>query len=144
MIIMITGIMTYVGVMGKVGAMDYMTKLIASMDNPLLASLASSYVGGIISAFASTTGLLTAVIPLTVPILQDPTISNTGVVSAIAISASVVNISPFSTTGALILANVQGVNEREFFKKLLYVAGGFIALGPGLAWLLFVLIGTPW
>jgi Na+/H+ antiporter NhaD/arsenite permease-like protein len=142
--IMVTGIMTYVGVMDKVGTMDYMTELIASVGNPLLASLTASYVGGIISAFASTAGFLAAVIPLSAPILQDPTISTIGVVSALAIAASVVDISPFSTTGALILANVQGVNERLFFKKLLYIAGSFIVLGPGLAWLLFVLIGTPW
>ncbi|MGN7396683.1 SLC13 family permease [Peribacillus frigoritolerans] len=142
--IMVTGIMTYVGVMEEVGTMDYMTEIIASVGNPLYASLTASYVGGVISAFASTAGFLAAVIPLSVPILQDPSVSVVGVVSALAIAASVVDISPFSTTGALILANVQGVNDRLFFKKLLYIAGSFIALGPGLAWLIFVLIGTPW
>lgn len=70
--------------------------------------------------------------------------SSIGVVSALAVGASVVDISPFSTNGALIMANVQGVNERLFFRKLLMIAGLFIALGPGLAWLIFVLIGTPW
>ncbi|OMP66467.1 SLC13 family permease [Domibacillus epiphyticus] len=142
--IMVTGIMTYVGVMEQVGTMDYMTELIASVGNPVLASLMASYVGGVISAFASTTGFLAAVIPLSAPILQDPSMSSIGVVSALAVAASVVDISPFSTNGALILANVQGVNERLFFRKLLIIAGLFIALGPGLAWLLFVLIGTPW
>ncbi|MDQ0219545.1 hypothetical protein ELQ35_16935 [Peribacillus cavernae] len=142
--IMVTGIMTYVGVMEKVGTMDYMTDQIASVGNPILASLMASYVGGVISAFASTTGFLAAVIPLSAPILQDPTMSAIGVVSALSISASVVDISPFSTNGALIMANVQGVNERLFFRKLLLIAGLFIALGPGLAWLLFVLMGTPW
>ncbi|MBK5502661.1 SLC13 family permease [Peribacillus sp. TH14] len=142
--IMVTGIMTYVGVMEKVGTMDYMTEQIASVGNPVLASLMASYVGGVISAFASTTGFLAAVIPLSAPILQDPTMSSIGVVSALAVAASVVDISPFSTNGALIMANVQGVNERLFFRKLLMIAGLFIALGPGLAWLIFVLIGTPW
>ena len=142
--ILVTGIMTYVGVMDKVGAMDYITEFIAKVGNPVLASLMTSYAGGIISAFASTTGFLAAIIPMSVPILQDPNISSIGVVSAVAIAASVVDISPFSTTGAMILANVQGVNERVFFKKLLYIAGVLIALGPGLAWFLFVLIGTPW
>ncbi|MEE3956075.1 SLC13 family permease [Peribacillus frigoritolerans] len=142
--IMVTGIMTYVGVMEKVGTMDYMTEQIASVGNPVLASLMASYVGGIISAFASTTGFLAAVIPLSAPILQDPTMSSIGVVSALAVAASVVDISPFSTNGALIMANVQGVNERLFFRKLLMIAGLFIAVGPGLAWLIFVLIGTPW
>lgn len=142
--IMVTGIMTYVGVMDKVGTMDYMTELIARVGNPVIASLIASYVGGIISAFASTAGFLTAVIPLSAPILQDPAMSSVGVVSAISIAASVVDISPFSTNGALILANVQGVNERAFFRKLLWIAGLFVAFGPGLAWLIFVLIGTPW
>ncbi|RFU64970.1 SLC13 family permease [Peribacillus glennii] len=142
--LMVTGIMTYVGVMEKVGTMEFMTDQIASIGNPVLASLMASYVGGVISAFASTTGFLAAVIPLSAPILQDPTMSAIGVVSALSIAASVVDISPFSTNGALIMANVQGVNERLFFRKLLMIAGLFIALGPGLAWLLFVLIGTPW
>ncbi|MED2974099.1 SLC13 family permease [Fictibacillus sp. B-59209] len=143
-IIMVTGIMTYVGVMEKIGTMDYMTDQIASVGNPVLASLMASYVGGIISAFASTTGFLAAVIPLSAPILQDPSMSAIGVVSALSIAASVVDISPFSTNGALMVANVQGVNERLFFRKLLLIAGLFIALGPGLAWLIFVLMGTPW
>lgn len=142
--LMVTGIMTYVGVMEKVGTMEFMTDQIASIGNPVLASLMASYVGGVISAFASTTGFLAAVIPLSAPILQDPAMSAIGVVSALSVAASVVDISPFSTNGALIMANVQGVNERLFFRKLLMIAGLFIALGPGLAWLIFVLIGTPW
>jgi Na+/H+ antiporter NhaD/arsenite permease-like protein len=141
---MVTGIMTYVGVMEKIGTLDYMTELIASVGNPVLAALAACYVGGVVSSFASTTGFLAAVIPLAAPILQDSTISSIGVVSAIAIASSVVDLSPFSTNGALILANVQGVNDRLFFRKLLHTAMVFIALGPGLAWLIFVLIGTPW
>lgn len=142
--LMVCGIMTYVGVMEKVGTMEFMTNQIAAIGNPVMASLMASYVGGVISAFASTTGFLAAVIPLSAPILQDPTMSSIGVVSALAVAASVVDISPFSTNGALIMANVQGVNERLFFRKLLMIAGLFIALGPGLAWLIFVLIGTPW
>lgn len=35
-LIMIIGIMTYVGVMEKIGAMDYMTELITGFDNPML------------------------------------------------------------------------------------------------------------
>jgi di/tricarboxylate transporter len=142
--LMVCGIMTYVGVMEKVGTMEFMTNQIAAIGNPVMATLMASYVGGVISAFASTTGFLAAVIPLSAPILQDPTMSSIGVVSALAVAASVVDISPFSTNGALIMANVQGVNERLFFRKLLMIAGLFIALGPGLAWLIFVLIGTPW
>ncbi|MFF2590332.1 SLC13 family permease [Peribacillus butanolivorans] len=84
--IMVTGIMTYVGVMEKVGTMNYMTEQIANVGNPVLAALImASYVGGIVSAFASTAGFLTAFIPLSAPILQDPNMSSIGVVSALAV-----------------------------------------------------------
>ncbi|MCU9613501.1 SLC13 family permease [Caldibacillus lycopersici] len=143
-IFMITGIVTYVGVLDTIGALDYLTDLIASIGSSTLAALSASYVGGIISAFASTTGFLAAIIPLATPILEDPNISSIGVVAAIAISSSIVDLSPFSTSGALIVANAQGMDVRVFYRKLLIVAGLIIAFGPGLAWLVFVLIGVPW
>jgi di/tricarboxylate transporter len=143
-IFMITGIVTYVGVLESIGALEYLTELIASVESPVIAALAASYVGGIISAFASTTGFLAAIIPLAAPILQDPTISTVGVIAAIAISSSIVDLSPFSTSGALLVANAQGMKEREFYTKLLKVAAFIVVLAPGLAWLVFVLIGVPW
>ena len=141
-IIMVTGIVTYIGVMQKLGAMELMNEFIAGVGNSYLASLIATYIGGFVSAFASTTGLISAIIPLTVPILQDPAISTVGVISALVIGASVVDISPFSTIGALIVANVRGVNERVFFRNLIYIAAAFFAIGPGLAWLLFVVGGS--
>lgn len=143
-IFMITGIVTYVGVLESIGALDYLTELVASIGNSTLAVLSASYIGGIISAFASTTGFLAAIIPLATPILQDPSMSSLAVVTAISISSSIVDLSPFSTSGALIVSNAQGMDSREFYKKLMTVAGIIIAFGPGLAWLLFVLIGVPW
>jgi Na+/H+ antiporter NhaD/arsenite permease-like protein len=140
-ILMISGIVTFVGVLEKIGAVDYVTELIASVKNPVVAALAASYVGGIVSSFASTTGFLAAIIPLAAPIIQDPTISSMGVISAICIATGIVDVSPFSTNGSLILANAQGVEERVFFRQLLIVSALLIAFGPGLAWAIFVLIG---
>src|SRR5690606_16795116 len=143
-IFMVTGIVTYVNVLESVGAMAYMQDLIASVNNSSVASLLASYVGGIISAFASTTGFLAAIIPLVTPILEDPAISSAGVVAAISIASSIVDLSPFSTSGAVLLANAQGMKEREFFLKLLGCAAAFVIIGPGIAWLMFVVIGMPW
>ncbi|MGG1657981.1 SLC13 family permease [Brevibacillus sp. NRS-1366] len=143
-ILMVTGIVTYVGVLEKIGVIKYMTHLIEGMNNPVMAALTASYVGGLISSFASTTGFLAAIIPLSIPILKDPTVSSIGVISSISFAASIVDISPFSTNGAMLLANAQGTNQNQFFRKLLIVSGCFVVLGPGLGWLLFVIIGTPW
>lgn len=139
-IVMVSGIVTFIGIMEHVGAMELMQSLVGMIGNPYIASLIASYVGGIISAFASTTGFLAAIIPLGVPIISDPSISTMGVVSAISISASVVDLSPFSTVGALFLSNIQGMSERKFFTQLLIAAGIFVLVGPLISWLIFVVI----
>jgi hypothetical protein len=81
-------------------------------------------------------------LPLIGSVLQDQTISAIGVVSAVAISSAIVDVSPFSTNGALLLANVQ-TDERAFFKQLLLWSILVTALMPLLAWFVFVVIGIP-
>lgn len=142
-IILITGIVTYVAVLEESGTFVYMQGLIEAVGSPALATLAASYVGGVISAFASTTGILGAIIPLAAPILENPAVSPIGVVTAIALSSAIVDASPFSTNGALVLSNAQNVDERRFFKQLLLWGVIVTTLGPLLAWLAFVVIGIP-
>ncbi len=142
-ILLVSGILIYVGVLDKIGTIDYMQNLIAGVGRPLLAALAASYVGGLISFFAATAAVLGASIPLVAPILEDPAISAIGVVTAVAISSAIVDASPLSTNGALLLANVQNVEERVFFRQLLLWGIIVTVLGPLLAWLVFVVIGVP-
>jgi Na+/H+ antiporter NhaD/arsenite permease-like protein len=142
-IVLITGILTYIGVMDEVGAIDYVQEALASVSNPLLSTLAASYVGGIISAFASTAGILGVAIPLAAPIIENTTLPAIGVVTSIAIASAIVDVSPFSTNGALLLANAQNVDARKFFRQLLAWAVAVIAFAPLITWLVFVVIGVP-
>lgn len=142
-ILLISGILTYVQVLEEVGTIDYVEGAVSATGGPLITSLAASYVGGIISAFASTAGILGVALPLIGTVLEDPAIPAIGVVSAVAISSAIVDVSPFSTNGALLLANVQNKEERAFFKQLLLWAILVTALMPMLAWLVFVVIGIP-
>ncbi len=142
-ILLVAGILTYVAVLDKIGTIDYMGDLIASVGSPLLAALGASYVGGLISAFAATAAVLGASIPLAEPVLQSGAVSAVGTVTAIAISSAIVDASPLSTNGALLLANVQNVEERVFFRQLLLWAILVTAFGPLLAWFVFVVIGIP-
>lgn len=142
-ILLISGLLTYVGVLDQIGTIDYMEGLISGVGNPLLAALAASYVGGLVSAFASTAGILGVAIPLAAPLLQNAALPAIGTISAVAISSAIVDISPLSTNGALLLANAQGVEERVFFRQLLLWAAGVVVFAPLLAWLVFVVIGIP-
>ena len=74
------------------------------------------------------------------PLLQTGSLPVTGVVAALAISATVVDVSQFSTNGALVLANAQGIDRRVFYKQLLLNAVAVVAIAPLLCWLILVII----
>ena len=70
-VLLICGVLTYVGVLEEIGTIDYVGEAITQVGAPTLAALLICYVGAIVSAFASSTGMLAATIPLTVPFLQE-------------------------------------------------------------------------
>ncbi|MDQ1617700.1 MAG: hypothetical protein QOE19_269 [Actinomycetota bacterium] len=137
-ILLVTGIVTYVGVLVEIGAIKALEDAIAGFGSGSLATLVTSYLVATVSAFASTTGTLAAISPAVVPLAADPALSAVGVVSAISIASSVVDISPMSTTGALLMANAEGNQERAFFRALLIWAILMIAVVPVVAWAVFV------
>jgi Na+/H+ antiporter NhaD/arsenite permease-like protein len=140
-ILLVTGIVTYVGMLEAMGALEDLQNGIQGLGSSSVAALVVSYVVGIISAFASTTGTLGVISPIVVPIAGDPLLSPIGVITAVSISSSVVDTSPMSTSGALLMASAQPKDERMFFRALLLWAIGMIAIVPIFVWFLFVHLG---
>jgi Na+/H+ antiporter NhaD/arsenite permease-like protein len=140
-IILVTGIVTYVGLLEEMGALKELEAGIAGLGDSSLAALIASYVVAVVSAFASTTGTLGVISPIVTPIAMDPALSPIGVITAIAISSSVVDVSPMSTSGALLMASAQPKDERMFFRALLLWAIAMIGVVPLLVWLIFVQLG---
>jgi Na+/H+ antiporter NhaD/arsenite permease-like protein len=140
-VLLVTGIVTYVGVLEAMGALADLQSGIESLGSGSVAALITSYVVGIISAFASTTGTLSVISPIVVPIAGDPLLTAIGVVTAVSISSSVVDTSPMSTSGALLMASAQPKDERMFFRALLLWAIGMIAIVPLFVWFFFVYLG---
>ena len=58
--LLITGVLTYVGVLEEMGTIDSVGEEVADVGAPLLAALQLCYVGAIVSAFASSVGVLGA------------------------------------------------------------------------------------
>jgi Na+/H+ antiporter NhaD/arsenite permease-like protein len=141
-IILVTGIVTYVGVLEEIGAIAELQAGIATFGSSSIATLVTSYVVGLVSAFASTTGTLSAITPLVVPLATDPAVSALGVVTAISIASSVVDVSPMSTSGALLMASAHPRDEAFFFRALLIYAIAMIVMVPLVVWLIFVASGV--
>ena len=57
-----------------------------------------------------------------------------------AVSSTIVDVSPFSTNGALVLASAQGVDRDAFFRKLLAYGAIVTLVAPVVVWLLFVVL----
>jgi di/tricarboxylate transporter len=137
-VLLICGVLTYVAVLQAMGTIDFVGNAVTGVGVPVLAALLLCYIGAIVSAFASSVGLMGALIPLAVPFLALGTVGPVGMIAAVAVSATVVDVSPFSTNGALVLANAKDVDRDHFFKQLLGYGAIVVAVAPLIVWLLFV------
>ena len=140
-VLLVGGVITYVGVLQKSGAVDAVSQGVSGLGSPLLAALLLCYIGGVVSAFASSVGVLGAIIPLAVPFLQQGTVEPVGLIAALAISATVVDVSPFSTNGALVVANAPDGERESLYRRFLLYSILVVLAGPLLAWLVLVLPG---
>lgn len=140
-VLLICGVLTYVGVLEEMGTIDWAGNGVGGIGVPLLAAVLLCYIGAIISAFASSVGIMGALIPLAVPFLAQGEIGAVGMIAALAVSATVVDVSPFSTNGALVLAAAPDVDRERFFRQLMMYGGIVVAVVPAAAWLVLVVPG---
>ncbi|MCU1517562.1 MAG: C4-dicarboxylate transporter [Pseudarthrobacter sp.] len=140
-VLLVAGMITYVSLLQHVGVIDTLAEQALALGAPLLVALVLCYVIGVGSAFASSTALLTAFIPLAGPLLATSSLSASGTVAALAIAATVVDVSPFSTDGALVVANAREDDRQRVYKQLMMYAGGVVLAAPALAWALLVPTG---
>lgn len=140
-VLLIAGVLTYVAVLEEIGTIEYASESVAGVGSAYLAALLLCYVGAIVSAFASSTALLGAIIPLAVPFLLAGEVGAVGVIAALAVSSTVVDVSPFSTNGALVLANAAAEDRDRVYKQLLAFGAAVVVLAPTVAWAVMVVPG---
>jgi di/tricarboxylate transporter len=141
-VLLVCGIVMYVSVMQTIGTIKWLGAEVATIGAPLLAALVICFIGGAVSAFASTTGILGALIPLAVPFLTgNNAVGAVGVITALAISSSVVDSSPFSTSGALALANSPEDNRDTVYKGLMRWGFSMVVIAPIATWAILVVPG---
>ena len=141
-VLLVCGIVTYVTLMQNIGTDEFLGKQVAGLGVPLLSAVLICLIGGVVSAFASTTGILGALIPLAVPFLQsDNAVGAIGLITALAISSSVVDSSPFSTSGALVLANAPDDQRDLVYKRLIQWGFSMVVIAPLVTWLVLVVPG---
>jgi di/tricarboxylate transporter len=122
-VLLVGGVITYVGVLQRSGAIDSVGQGVSGIGAPLLAALLLCYIGGVVSAFASSVAVLGATIPLAVPFLQQGQIGSVGMIAALAIASTIVDVSPFSTNGALVVANSPPEERDAIYTDIPHMPG---------------------
>ena len=141
-VLLVAGISTYATILTTAGSPEAVGLFAAGLGAAAIGALILCYVGGVASAFASSTALLPVIIPIAIPLIAEGGISAGLFVAALAVSSTIVDVSPFSTNGALMLANrPETVGEATYFRQILTYSVIVTLAGPLLVWAALVLPG---
>jgi Na+/H+ antiporter NhaD/arsenite permease-like protein len=141
-VLLVAGVSTYATILNTAGSPEFVGTWAAGLGVAALGALILCYVGGVVSAFASSTALLPIIVPIAVPLISDGGINAALFVAALAVSSTIVDVSPFSTNGALMLANKPDtIEERTYYKQILTYSVIVVLVGPLLVWAALVLPG---
>jgi Na+/H+ antiporter NhaD/arsenite permease-like protein len=120
-IVMVTGMSALVGVLEKTGGLALFTSLLARLASPGTINGTIAFVTGLISTYSSTSGVVLPTFLPTVPGLVrelgggDPL----AIALSIDVGASLVDVSPLSTLGALCVAAVAVEESQGLFRRLM-------------------------
>lgn len=121
-ILMVCGVSLLIALLEKTGGMDLFAGLLARLATPATINGVIAFITGAISTYSSTSGVVLPTFLPTVPGL----VSRVGggdplaVALSINVGASLVDVSPLSTIGALCIAAVSDpALSRELFRKML-------------------------
>jgi di/tricarboxylate transporter len=140
-VLLVCGVVTYVGALQRYGTISAAGQSIAALGSPLVVALLLCGVGAVTSAFASSAGILGAMIPLAAPFMAQGLVGTTGLVTALALSATLVDATPFSTVGALAVANASDAERRHVYNGMLAWGASMVLIAPIVTWLVFVVPG---
>ena len=122
-ILMVCGVSVLIGVLEKTGGMDLFTTLLARIATPTSVNGTIAGITGLISTYSSTSGVVyPAFLPAVPGLVQkigggDPL----QVALSINVGAAIVDVSPLSTIGALIIAALPegGDAAKKLFRQLM-------------------------
>ncbi|GGC30557.1 hypothetical protein GCM10010974_11380 [Brevibacterium sediminis] len=128
--LLVGGIITFVGVLQNMGAVDLLGEGAESIGSPLIAAFVLCIVGGLVSAFASTTGILAALVPLALPLIAAGGVPGWALIAALGVCSAVVDVSPFSTLGATVVATAPVEDKPRLTRILVKFGMSMVVIGP--------------
>jgi hypothetical protein len=134
-IMMVTGIVMYIEVASRAGAIEALTRIISMVASEALLPLLVFAFGALLSVFSSSSAVVMPLFVALAPGLATATTSAAELVTGVGISAHLVDTSPLSSLGALCIAAAQHHGPTEgLFRKLLLWALLMVPIGALISW----------
>lgn len=139
-ILMVCGVTVLIGLLEKTNGMEMFTSWLAGVATPRTVAPLVAAIVGLISAYASTSGV---VIPAFLPMVPGLATklglaSAVGLANTVNIASHLVDVSPLSTIGALCIAFVpSGETGRVLFHQMLAWGLSMTLVGALLCWIAF-------
>lgn len=135
------GIVTYVGVLQSLDAVDLLGRTAMQVGTPVAAAVLVCMLAALVSAFASTTAVLAGLVPLAVPLAASGEIAGWALITALGVCATIVDASPFSNTGATLIASTAEQDRPRLRTMLLWWGMSMVIVGPIVLVPVLLLIG---
>jgi di/tricarboxylate transporter len=141
-ILMICGVSTLISVLAETGGINMIVDGLVAISTPTSVTGIVAFVAGIISAYASTVGVVLPMFLPTVPGLAERLGADPlAIASSINVGGHLVDVSPLSTIGALCVAAAAPTeNRRVLFNKVLAWGLSMSVVGAFVSWLFFGLL----
>ncbi|MEV0049310.1 SLC13 family permease [Saccharopolyspora shandongensis] len=133
-VLLVCGMLSYMAVLKENGTLALLGEAAAALGSPLLAALLLCFAVAILSAFGSSIGTLGIALPLAIPLLGMGDIGAVGFIVALGFCSTVVDVSPFSTNGVIVLAQAQVPDKARFQRQMLAYGGLVVVAAPLLVW----------
>ncbi|MGE0361117.1 MAG: SLC13 family permease [Vicinamibacterales bacterium] len=127
---LVGGIVTYVGVLQRLDAVNLLGRAAMTIGTPMVAALLICMIAALVSAFASTTGVLAALVPMAVPLASGGAVPGWALITTLGVSATVVDCSPFSNTGATLIASAAEDDRPRLRRMLLGWSLAMVVVAP--------------
>lgn len=145
-IMLVTGVSVMVSLMSNIGGMDLFAEIMANFSTPFTANLVVGFFSAIVSAYASTSGvIMPAFLPMAPLLLEkigaDPS-ALYGLITTIVITGHLTDMSPLSTTGAVFISGApDSVDSKPLFKGMMIWGLSMSVVGAVLTWFLYTILG---
>ena len=121
-ILMVSGVTVLIALIEKTGGIDLFSAILAGVSTPQSVTGVIAFIGGAISIYSSTAGVVLPAFLPTVPGLVERlggAVDVLPVAWALIVGSHLVDVSPLSTTGALCIAAAYNTDVRKLFRQML-------------------------